>query len=162
MAKQRIVHGAIIDTLTPDEFVKLQARPEQRTRIREPAQVQLDGSGSGVVAVYKIPAGFQFEVRRVTLDIGGAVDPSTGNVPLNVAGKYVKYRRSGSLIEYGVPVSPNAVPQVPGVQTWGEQQGPYLRNGEVFEVEAKGLTANQLLTVIIEGILDRPAEPPKD
>lgn len=153
MARQRITHGAVIDFVTPDELVKMVPRPPQRTRMRVEAQVMLNAAGNGQVEVYSIPAGYAFEARRVSLNIGGSTDPSTGNVPLNVAGKFVAYLRSGSLIEYAVPVSPNAVPQVPGAQNWGAEQGPYLRNKEVFEVQAQGLTPNQMLTVILEGIL---------
>ena len=155
--KQRIIHGAEIDFVTPDEIVKLIPRPKEETRIRVIETIQLDANGSGTDEVYKVPAGYEFRARRVMLNIGGATDPSTGNVPLNVAGKFVAYLRSGNLIEYAVPVSPNAAPQVPGAQNWGSEQGPYLRNGEVFEVQAKGLTANAILTVALEGILTRPA-----
>lgn len=158
--KQVIKQGQAIDALTPDEFVRLLPRPVETTRIRAKAQVQLNAAGSGQVEIYKVPAGYSFEARRVFINIGGSSDPSTGNVPLNVAGKFVAYLRSGTLIEYAAPTGPNAVPQVPGVQTWGEEQGPYYRNGEVVEVQALGLTANQWLTVDLEGILFRPSTDP--
>lgn len=154
--KQAVKPGATLDFVTPDEVAKLIPRPREVTRIRAIQTVTLDGTGSGADEIFKVPAGYFFEARRVFLNITGAVDPSTGNIPLNVAGKYVAYMRSGGLIEYAVPVSPNSVPQIPGVQTWGREQGPYLRNGEVFEAVAKGLTANAILTVALEGILTRP------
>lgn len=156
MAKQRMVYGAEIETVTPDEILKLIPRPVETTRVRVTETVQLDATGSGQDEVYKVPMGYEFRARRVSLDISGATDPSTGNVPLNVAGKFVAYLRSGTRIEYAVPSSPNAVPQVPGVQTWGSEQGPYLRNAEVFEVLVKGLTASAVLTVVLEGDLRRP------
>lgn len=154
--EQRIVHGATIDALTPDELVSLIPRPAQYTRIRATETVQLDATGSGDDEVYKVPIGYQFAARRISLNIGGATDPSTGNVALNVAGKFVAYVRSGQFIEYGQPQYGAAV-QIPGVQTWGDQQGPYLENGEVFGVIAKGLTASVNLLVILEGILYRPS-----
>lgn len=157
--KQRITHGVEVNFVTPDEIVHLIPHPEERSRIRAEAQVQLNASGNGVVEVYTVPTGMAFEARRVTLFLGGATDPSTGNVPLNVAGKAVVYQRSGSPIEFAVPMSPNAVPQVPGVQTWGMEQGPYIRNAETFEVAVIGLTANAILSVILEGILTNPKEP---
>ena len=159
MAKQRVMHGAIIDFVTPDEMVRMIPRPEQTTRVRAPAVVQLDANGNGVVTVYKVPIGYEFNARRVTVGINSASDPSTGNIALNVGGKFVVYQRSGNAIEYGQPQYGGAV-QVPGVQTWGDQQGPYLRNGETFEVRVAGLTANAQFTATVEGILKRESTEP--
>jgi hypothetical protein len=156
--KQAIKHGAMLDALTPDEartIVNDAARERASSRMRATATIKLDANGAGQDEVMVVPPGFEFSARRVTVDLDTATDPSTGNVALNVAGKAVEYLRSGTRIEYAAPVSPNAVAQVPGVQTWGAEQGPYLRNGEVFEVRARGLTANAILSVILEGILHR-------
>jgi hypothetical protein len=160
--RQTVHPGRALDILTPAEAAELleaRFRETVEERIRAAATIKLDGSGNGQDEVYGVPLGFEFEARRVTLDLDTATDPSTGNVALNVAGKSVSYLRSGTRIEYAAPLSPNAVPQVPGVQSWGEEQGPYLRNGEVFEVRAVGLTAASILDVTLEGILRRP--PPK-
>lgn len=155
-------HGAVLEAATPAEIeAMLTARRDSRAdarRMRIDQMVQLDGAGNGQVEVYGIPVGYQFEARRVALDLDTAADPSTGNVALNVAGRAIEYLRSGTRIEYANPMGPNAVAQVPGVQTWGEEQGPYLRNGEVFEVKARGLTALARLNVTLEGILTRPGE----
>ena len=164
----RIKPGAELDIATPAEVEAIvnRASPvpsrEQVTRIRAAETIQLDGNGQGTVGVYKVPLGYEFSARRVWLNLSTASDPSTGNVPLNVAGKFVAYQRSGSMIEYGAPNGPVGVSQVPGVQTWGDQQGPYLSNGEVFEVHAVGLTANAIFEVIVEGVLRRPAKPSKE
>lgn len=160
MAKTTLKHGATIDALTPEEArvmlaTALTTRQETREHVRPAAVIQLDAGGNGQDEVYAPPMGFELEVRRVALDLSTAADPSTGNVPLNVAGKTVEYLRSGTRIEYAVPQSPNAIPQVPGVQTWGDQQGPYLRNGEVFEVRVRGLTPNATLLVSLEGIISK-------
>lgn len=157
--KQTIKHGVAIDTLTPDEarnMIDAIRERDAQKRVRATAVIALDPTGAGTDEVYAVPVGFEFEARRVTLGLDTAADPSTGNVALNVAGKTVEYLRSGTRIEYAVPQSPNAIPQVPGIQTWGAEQGPYLRNGEVFEVRAVGLTANARLSVTVEGILKRP------
>lgn len=154
MARQRVVHGAFIDTVTPDEMYRMIPRPPRKTRMRVGATLALDATGSGRADVYKVPIGGEFEARRVMLNLESAADPSTGNVALNVAGKFVKYLRSGTLIEYAVPFGPNAVSQIPGVQTWGAEQGPYLRNGEVFQIQALGLTASVVLSIFVEGILE--------
>lgn len=159
--KQTIKHGAEIEVLTPDEAARMlndMRASERPSRVRATASVKLDAAGNAQDEVFVVPAGYEFALRRVTLDLDSAADPSTGNVALNVAGKTVEYLRSGTRIEYAAPVSPNAIPQVPGVQTWGDQQGPYFRNAEVFEVRVKGLTANALLSVIAEGIMSRPAK----
>lgn len=141
---------------TPDEIAALIPRPFEETRIRETQQVLLDAGGNGTIQSYEVPAGYRFEVRRVTLWIGAISDPNTAPVALNVAGKGVAYQRSGQFIEFGQPQYGAAV-QVPGVQTWGDQQGPYLQNKEVFQVRAIGLTAAVILTSTVEGILTRPA-----
>lgn len=157
-----IKHGVTIDAASPAEIadlLKARFRSRDAKRIRATETAKLDAGGNGKVDVYTVPPGFEFEARRIMLNLDSAADPNTGNVPLNVAAKAVKYLRSGTLIEYAVPSSPNAVPQVPGVQTWGAEQGPYIRNGEVFQVEAVGLTANSTLTVVVEGILRKPEDP---
>lgn len=161
--KQRITPGAMIDVLTQDELVKLIKRPEQDTRIRASSSVALNASGNGVDEIYKVPAGYDFELRRIVLTMTGAVpsDPNTGNVALNAAGKFVALMRSDQLLEYLQP-SYGAAIQVPGAQTWGYQQGPYLRNGEVLGIQAAGLTANTQLSVYIEGVLRRPGSKDND
>lgn len=160
--RQAVIPGKPIDALTSAEAAELFQslwRETVEERVRAAANIKLDASGSGQDEIYTVPLGFEFEARRVSLDLDTASDPSTGNVALNVAGKFVRYLRSGTPIEYAVPISPNAVPQVPGVQSWGDEQGPYFRNGEVFEVLARGLTGASILAVTVEGILRRP--PPK-
>jgi hypothetical protein len=126
-------------------------------RVRATAQVVLSGGGAGQVEVYTCPSGWEFSLRRVTLDLDTVTDPNTGAVLLNGAGKYVEYLRAGTHIEFGQPQYGAGI-QVPGVQTWGDQQGPYFRNAETFEVRAAGLTASTSLRVIAEGLLYRPAK----
>jgi hypothetical protein len=147
------MHGAVLDIVTPDEIVRLIPRPEQITRIRATTQVTLNATGAGQDDVYKVPAGYEFAARRVTMYTSIA-DPVTGAV-IFAAGKAVAYLRSGAFIEWAQPQFGNSY-QVPGVQTWGSEQGPYLRNSEVFQVQAFGLTASAILTVILEGLLRRP------
>lgn len=157
---QKIAHGAQIDALTPaeaDALLRARFREEVETVVRASGQVNLDGTGSATEELYTVPPGFEFEVRRVSMDLDTASDPGTGQVALG-AGKTVEYLRSGTRIEWGQPAFGGAV-QVPGVQTWSRQQGPYLRNGEVLEVRAKGLTANAKLVLQVQGILRRPAKP---
>jgi len=147
------MHGAVLDFVTPDEIVKLIPRPAQITRIRQTAQVALNAQGSGQDEVYAVPVGYEFAARRVSMYLSLA-DPVTGAVVF-AAGKAVAYLRSGAFIEWAQPQFGTSY-QVPGVQTWGTEQGPYLRNAEVFEVSAFGLTASAILTVTLEGLLRRP------
>lgn len=277
--RQVIKPGGKIDAATPDEIRSLLqdiASHSESSRVRAPMVVQLDGNGNGQDEVYSVPMGFEFEVRRVFLDLDTASDPNTGavilgaqtpvdvdasatgaaaaivatlpasavavattfitgfevtgtgatagsviivtvtgilggtksyalaipagvgnsitplivefsrpipasglnqpiavNVPsfgagnTNAAvtahgfqvgiagGRSVEYLRSGSRMEYAEPTGPNGITQVPGIQTWGSEQGPYLLNGEAFEVKARGLTAAARLTVIVDGILHK-------
>lgn len=159
--KQKIVHGAFIDALTADEFYAQIKRPVERTRMRAGATTTLDAAGgtggpNNPLTVYKVPIGAEFEIRRIFVNLGNVTGATlaTASITLNSPGNYVSYYRSGTLIEYGAPASSAGI-KVPGVQTWGDQQGPYLRNGEVFAVDA-GLgapSANQTLIVLVEGIL---------
>jgi hypothetical protein len=156
--RQKIAHGAMLDTVTPAEMRAVMAdfRPPGISRIRVTETVQLDANGSGTDDVYVVPPGYEMIVRRVMMNLDTAADPSTGNVLLNVSGKYVAYLRSGTLISYSVPKSVGNIPQVPGVETWSAEEGPYLRNGEAFEVRVQGLTANAKLLVFVQGVLFRP------
>lgn len=154
--------GTIIDAATPDEVQAIVAgmnsgESPQVTRVRAPATIALDATGSGSVDVYKTPLGFEFAIRRIVVLLSTVTDGTTGKVSLN-AGPFVQYLRSGQLIEWAVLSNPGggAVSTVPGVQTWGDQQGAYLRNGEVFQIRAGGLTANAELSVSVEGLLRRP------
>lgn len=156
--RQRIIHGTEIDFVTPDEIATMIPRPEQFTSVRAPQNARLNAGGNGTVEVYKVPMGMEFELHRVSVNLNSAADPGTGEVVLG-AGKFIVYMRSDEFIEYGQPEFGSVV-QVPGIQTWGARQGAKLRNGEVFQVRASGLTANAILSVVIEGILKRPAVAP--
>lgn len=156
--RMKIEHGAMLDIATPDEIARMLAAStramldESKVQMVRTAQVvQLDANGNGQVEVYKVPMGMEFALRRVSLGITSVSDPSTGAISINAAGKYIEYLRAGTRIDYGQP-SYGAAFQVPGAETWGDQQGPFLKNGEVFEVRATGLTANATLIVGIVGI----------
>lgn len=152
--RQRVRPGGEIDTVTPHELHQALDRYREPTPqiVRATENIVLDGTGSGQDEVFAVPMGYELRLRRVFLNLSSAVDPSTGNVALNAAGKYVQYLRSGALIAYAMPVYGPAL-QVPGSENWGDQQGPYLVNGEVFEVKAAGLTPNASLVATIQGVL---------
>lgn len=155
--RQILKPGHPVDFLTPAEAeAMLPPLPHQVTRIRAPQTIQLDASGNGIDNVYEVPIGYEFALRRIVLTLTGNApsDPTVGAVAM-AAGHWVAYLRSGSLIEYAMPQW-TTLYQVPGVQTWGDQQGPYLRNGEVLQVQAAGLTTSGVLNAYAEGLLVRP------
>lgn len=154
--KHTIKHGATIDIPSLAEIAALLKAGPRVTYIRAAAAVVLDAAGNGLLGVYECPLGMEFEARRLALNLDSAADPSTGNVPLNVAGKSVAILRSGTLIEYANPQAPTGTAQVPGVMSWSSQQGPIIRNGEVLQLQAAGLTANTTFTVELAGILRQP------
>jgi hypothetical protein len=159
MPDVRIMHGAYVHIPSPDEIAVAVNRGPDRLRHRIPASLALDGTGSGKVNIWDIPAGMKFEVRRIMLSLTGNVpsDPNTGNVLLNAAGKFVALLRSDSLIEYLQPTYGAAI-QVPGIQTWSREQGPYIANKEVLQLQAAGLTGNLELGIYVEGILEVPPD----
>lgn len=157
-------HGLKFDTVSRREMEELlrrfQTRQETRERVRAGATIILDAAGVGQDEVYQVPMGFEFEVRRVQLELSdvGESNLPAGVLSLGTAATSLQYLRSGTRIEWGFPVSPVASSpgRVPGIQTWGDQQGPFLGNGEVFEVRAVFPTKpNVTLTVLVEGILTK-------
>lgn len=160
--KTRVKPGAEIETTTPGEMADLLAAAmhgaEKRTatqRIRATAVISLSAAGAGEADVYTVPAGWEFEIRRVVLDLDEAGGPNgAGKIALDAVGEAIEYLRSGTRIEYGQPEYGSAV-QIPGAQTWGREQGPYLRNDETFSIRASGLTANAHVNATVEGILYR-------
>lgn len=154
-------HGSILDTVSRAEMEALlrdyTTRQETRERVRASATIILDATGAGQDEVYAVPTGFEAEIRRVLIDLSTATEATlvANSINLSLAGVAVQYLRSGTRIEWALPTSPLGGARVPGVETWGSQQGPYLRNGETFEVRALlgAATANATLTVTVEGIL---------
>lgn len=160
MARQRIVHGAFVDMVTPDEMYKMIPRPLEVTRIRAAESIELDAAGTtgGAFSIYKCPIGMEFEARRITLELGNVPGVLLGtSIALNTPGQFVEYLRSGTHIAFGCPTGPagSSPSRVPGSETWGDQQGPYIRNGEVFQILAAlaAASAGVSFTVTVEGLL---------
>lgn len=164
MSLTTLKHGAILNTVSRDEMEKLlreyTTRQETRERVRAGAAIILDATGAGQDEVYTVPTGWELEVRRVVIDLSSVTELTlqSASVNLTTAGLAVQYLRSGTRIEWANPTSPIATTgRVPGVQTWGNQQGPYLRNGEVFAVRALlgAAQAGLTLGVLMEGIITK-------
>lgn len=154
-----LIPGAKLDIITRAEFEQLlrqySARQESWRRIRAAESAALDATGAAAIDVYKVPAGDEFEARRVVIDMGDATDAARNSINLGGAGVSVQYLRSGVRIEWALPVSQEGGFKVPGVETWGSQQGPVLKNGEIFQVKALlgAGKAGVTMTVLVEGIL---------
>ena len=158
MTKQRVVHGATLDIPSVEDIVTaIGGKQEpQRIMIRASASLVLDATGSGVEPVYEVPMGCEFGLRRIEITLGAVVDPVANAVNLSVAGAYAALQRSGTLMEYLAPTGPTGHAAIPGVQSWGDEQGPFLRNGEVLEVRGVGLGAGNSLQIFAQGVLIRP------
>lgn len=165
--KQRVTAGGYIETVTTDELNDMLGKhaPPKVSFWRPSATAALNAAGIGQVEVCKVPLGMRLELRRVTVDISSANGDPFNGVPLGgFAGAFVVYQRSGTRIGMAILQSAGTgaagveVIQIPGTQTWGDQQGPNLVNGENFEVFANlshyvGTVANAELTVTAEGLL---------
>lgn len=164
--KHTIRHGATLEIPSVGEIAEgmrgliPEGQAEPKLTVSRPSMVKvLDATGGGTVDVYDVPVGYTFELRRIFLNLDSASAPGVGNVLLNQAAAiYLAYLRSGTVIEYANPASAMGVPSIPGAQSWGDQQGPFLRNGEIFQVQAAGLTANATLAVYAQGILRHHAQ----
>lgn len=170
--KQTLVPGATLDALTPDEareLLRQEYRATVEQRVRAEGTLKLDGTGSGIVEVYTCPIGFEFEARRavIAIDAGywwfktvplGGIAGGSAVVPL-------EYLRSGET--NGRPnadyvrtggAQDEVWYLVPHLDTWSREQGPYIRNGETFEVAFRAIpnAANMNVQVTVEGIQRRP------
>lgn len=162
--RTKLIHGAILDTASRKEVEELlkqyTTRQDTRERVRASAVITLDANGVGQDEVYGPPPGWELEIRRVQVDLQSVNETNfpAGSIPLSTAGVSLQYLRSGTRIQWGNPESgAGAGGRVPGLETWGAEQGPYLRNGEVFEVRAVlgAPVANQVLSIYMEGILTK-------
>jgi hypothetical protein len=161
--RQRVTAGGHIEAATPAEVSEIVGASNKGMiavdRIRAAATVTLGPTGIGQDEIYKVPAGMKFAARRVSIksSVDGG-DPFNVNVLGALAGEYISYLRAGQFISFAMPINVNQKVALPGVETWGDQQGPNLVNGEVFEVYANlsgfGATfQNAVLDVNLEGLL---------
>lgn len=131
------------------------------TRIRVPAAGILGAFSRLYLPVYTVPVGYVFDGRRIAFDMADiAFDGSdllAQSAPLADPSSTLEYLRSGLRIEWGNPQNPCYPGQgaVPGLQNWGEDEGPHLTGGETFEVKMRLSTGGFRIIVLLEGILSR-------
>lgn len=149
--------------------VRYAQREVTRERVRAAATSNVTVAQTLLLPIYKVPIGYRFAVRRISFDTGNITQDganlSTDYQPLNSGGQWLRYYRSGTPIEWASPkVAGNlggAAGSVPGVQTWGDEEGPQLISGEVFEVAGvlAFLFPGVSVTAQLEGILTKIGSP---
>lgn len=167
MASYKITHGATIEVPSVLEIAGVFAaipKGEQLTQVRVTESGIVKADGIVTVDVYQCPLGYEFFARRIFIDESIANGTPNGGTMIG-ANSWVTYMRSGTRIGYALLA--NSVDGFeeygcPGVETWGDQQGPMIRNGEVFQVKFTGFPVADGVTVALQGILriihdDRPA-----
>lgn len=166
--------GSPIETLTPDEardIIQQEYRKQVFQHVRAEGTAKMDATGTGQVDAYTCPMGFEFECRRILIEGDAGLFwlkalPALGQGGPSQLVNPLEYMRSGESI--GIPTVSNviktAVPQdevwwlFPHLDTWGDQQGPYIRNGETLSLNLRGLinSANLTIQVTVEGLQRRP------
>ncbi len=155
MAKQLLRPNAELDLLTQDELrgvleeiVSGYLRPPQR--IRNPAGVDLDGSGNGTVLAYQVEAGMRFTLTRleVTADGYTAYAPynptPAGGIDIYVDGQW----------RDGVPFGGTTGYVLPVVYTQSESRAISLADGALLTVVVHAGPASTGLLVNACGILE--------
>lgn len=148
-------------TARPRRLVHREAKREySRERVRAVAtgRFGVDLTVPVIVPVYKVPVGYRFEARRVNLDSGFINETNTLQGAVMGPGNAIQFLRSGQRIDW--PFTQCAVISngcFPGIITWGDEEGPTLTSGEVFEVRillsASAAFADSTVTITLEGIL---------
>lgn len=163
--EQLVSHGGTIDAVTTKEMqtmvngiktgLPVSNQPSKITRIRATSSIILDENGDGVLDIYQVPLGYEFELRRVNFDGNGTPSNTQGGD----GSHYITYLRSGRLIAYANPNSylnnnsDTSTTLVPGNESWSSEQGPILKNGEVLSVGLNMLTNFTTIDVEIQGLL---------
>jgi len=145
-----------LDLLTKDELReeidRAAARLDQGPRrVRAAASGRTDAGGNLDLDVYDVNVGGEFALSRFVVK----ADDATAGVPIIAAAGFVNLLRSGILIDfYGLAKRVGGL-ALPLVDTWGNHDAPFVRNGEILQVQVRGYSANMGVTVEIMGWEDR-------
>jgi hypothetical protein len=154
--RQAVIPGGSLEVLTPAEAADLIAagfRENVTTRVRVEGSGVADATGFLSLDLYTVPAGWEFELRRYVVTIDGF---TPGNQFTIGAGGYAYFARSGELILY--VLSAGTTPKFPYQDSFGEEQGPYIRNNETLQFVIIVGPVSTRMQVQAEGILRRPPE----
>lgn len=131
----------------------------QRVRAAASGVIPLTLDTPLILPVYKVPTGFRLDINQVQWDLGTFTEADLLNGIALLGGNSGSYYRSGIRLAWALPKSPAlSLPAIPGIETWGDEEGPQLISGEVFEVHVNIHINNPLsvgapLTITIEGTL---------
>lgn len=153
---QTLKPNAQLDLLTKEELQQVASemlsgylRPEQR--IRNPAGVDLDGTGAGTVAeAYRVEAGMRFVLTRMEVSADGYTARSPyspmaqGGIDIYVNGQW----------RDGTPFGASTGFIIPLVYTQSESRAIVAEDGDVFTVLVAGGPASTGLLVALCGILE--------
>ncbi len=153
--KQRLGNVSL-DLLTKDELREEIDRATSRLdqgprRVRGAASGRTDANGNLDLDVYDVNVGGEFSLSRLVVK----ADNATAGVPIVAAAGFINLLRSGTLIDfYGLAKVVGGL-ALPLRDTWGNHDAPFVRNGEILQVQVRGYTANMGVTVEIMGWEDR-------
>lgn len=146
--------GSTLETLTPDELEETLGRvlgerfPNRRgPQVERPRNgIACDANGAGVVTVYEVPAGMEFELRSVYITADGKTPAARA-----VAGYALLRRGVGGveLDEYDFTVTGGGIPQR---YKYGAD-APYFHERESVAVQFVAVGANLNVLVAAQGIL---------
>jgi hypothetical protein len=153
MARATIKQGETIDFVSPDELRAIlgEAASQQNQLSPQTSRpiegIVLDANGNGTVELYKVPAGMEFALHRIVIDL----DSATPATPYTNANGYAEILRGGTMQDF-VSFAP-AAGGLPAVNSWGGGAALRYRNDEVVEIAIVGGPANGTVLVRAQGVL---------
>lgn len=149
--RQKLAPGAELDLLTEDELRSAlsELRNIGPVTVRPEESIHLDSAGNGTVDVYTVPAGMEFTLHRLRIDIDGA-DPGH---TVNAANGWADILRDAVAEDFiQFAASAGGLPQV---KTWSGAAGIVFRNGETVQVKITAApTVSVNVTVKLQGTLN--------
>jgi hypothetical protein len=154
--KVRLPGNYELDVLSPDEArtvvgAELDKRARPKTElVRAEESGVTDAAGGLVLPVYVVPAGMEFRVHVVVVEVDGF----TPAVPFNGAGAYWRLRVATRAVDEASLVAAAANgSQLPFVRSYGFMQGAVSVNQEALEFELVAGPAAKQVRVFAQGTL---------
>lgn len=150
--KQKIVPGAELDILSPEEAGSLiasllgsQGRPEDR--VRAEANKRTDAAGAVTLELYTVPVGQAFRLGRLLV----SADGFTAAVPFTGAGAFVEILRNDVPVDFK---SLTAAPGLPALSEYSSFSAPYYTNGDMLAVRLTAGPSSTNIVARMEGLLE--------